>query len=334
MRHLSAILLLLAAAPATAADAATAPFCILSVQETPGSLAIITPDGKIVRRLPLGERPHEIAVAADGRTAYVSMFGIADYDNRIGTPGNSIARIDLKSATRTGDYVLPAPAKGPHGVKLRPPNNTELFANAESGGDTMHVFDTGSRRLKRSFAMPAATHNFVFSNDGAAIFSFAGARGVTKLDATTGRILASRDLGSPARGVFVTRSGTILASLKGALVELDADNLAEIRRLPMPRPGQFVYIDQHRDGTIAAPSLNDGGVALVPPVGAPLAGPARFIATGKTPIFARYGPDNRLYVANVEDDHISVINADGTPAAPITGLLTPNGIGFGDCPTP
>ncbi len=323
MRHLSAVLLLLAA-PAQA----TPRFCILSVEETPGTLAIITPDGRIVRRLPLGERPHEIAVSADRRTAYVSMFGIADYDNRIGTPGNSIARIDLKSATRTGDYTLPAPAKGPHGVKLRPPHNTELFTNAESGGDTMHVFDTKTLRLKRSFAMPAATHNFVFSADGASIFSFAGARGVTKLDAATGKILASRDLGSPARGVFVTRTGTILASLQGALAELNPADLTEIRRLPMPRPGQFVYLDQHPDGTIAAPSLSDGGVALVPPNGAP----TRFIATGKTPIFARYGPDNRLYVANVQDDHISIINPDGTVAAPITGLTDPNGIGFGNCP--
>ncbi len=328
IRHVAATMLVAALAGAIPAHAATPGFCLLSVEETAGTLAILTPQGNVLKRLTLGERPHEIAVAPDGRTAFVSMFGITDYDSRIGTAGDRVARIDLRSGTRVGDYVLPDGVRGPHGVKLRPPQLRELFVNAESGGDTMLVFDVASKRLLRRFALPPATHNFVFSEDGATLFSFAGAKGATRIDPATGRVLAARDAGTPVRGLLATPDGNVLASARGEILLLRGSDLSVAKRVKAPRDGQFVYLDLLPDGTIAAPSLDDGGVALIPADGSP----ARFTATGKTPILARLGPDGLIYVANVQDDHITVLGADGAVVRTISGLTTPNGIGFGTCP--
>ena len=207
-------------------------------------------------RIPIGERPHEVAVSEDRKTAYVSQFGIADYDNRVGTPGDRVVEIDLAEARRTGDFVLPPPALAPHGVKLRPGTN-ELFVNAEVGGERMFVFDPQSRRLLRSFPIPKGTHNFVFSADGASLYGFAGEDGISRIDAGEGAVLASQDPGSPIRGLFFTEKGTILAGAKDELLELRPDDLAIMRRLPAPRPGQFLYLDQWPDGMIVAPSLNE-----------------------------------------------------------------------------
>lgn len=314
-----------------AARAQAAPFCVLSVEETSGTLAILTPQGALRARLALGPRPHEIAVNAAGDTAYVSMFGIADYDNRIGTPGTTVAQIDLGSARQTGVFAMPADVQGPHGVKMRPAGAggpTELFVNTEVGGDAMLVFDIKSHALLRRFALPPATHNFIFSGDGALVFSFAGARGVTKTDATTGKALASHDYGVPVRGLLMAPDGTLLAGAKDAVLVIDTGDLSVIRRLPTPRAGQVVYLDRLPDGTIFAPAIGANGVSILPGDGAA----ATFTATGKTPIFARTGPDGRIYVANVEDDHISVLDARGTAVQTIGGLTSPNGIGFGDCP--
>lgn len=301
--------------------------CVLSVEETSGTLAILRADGSVLRRLPMGERPHEIEVSPDLKTAYVSQFGIADYDNRIGTPGDRVVEVDLARGAISGAFVLPDDVRGPHGVKLRPPEFRELFTNAEVGGDTTLVFDVATRRLLRRFPLPKGTHNFVFSRDGGALYSFAGINGASKLAASDGEILATQDLGSPIRGLFVAANDNVLASARGEVAELRAADLGIVRRLPAPRPGQFVYLEQAPDGSIAAPSLNDGGVALFPGDGSA----PRFVATGKTPIFARYGPDDALYVSNVEDDHISVLDAEGKPLRDLVGLTTPNGLGFGAC---
>ena len=327
------LLLVLGAAlngSASTSNAVTPPplDCVLSVEETAGTLAIVDAGGAATVRIPLGERPHEVAVSADGKTAYVSQFGIADYDNRIGTPGDRVIEVDLAQARRTADFVLPSPARGPHGVKLRPGTN-ELFVNAEVGGDKMFAFDTQSRRLLRSFSLPKGTHNFVFSADGASLYSFAGADGASRIDAGDGSILASQNPGSAIRGLFFTEAGTVLASAKGEVLELRADDLSIIRRLPAPRPGQFVYLEQWPDGMIVAPSLSDDGVAIFPADG----GPARFVATGKTPIIVRRGPDGLIYVSNVEDDHVSILSAEGEPLRTISNLVAPNGLDFGLCPS-
>ena len=173
----------------------------------------------------------------------------------------------------------------------------------------MFAFDTQSRRLLRSFSLPKGTHNFVFSTDGGSIYSFAGEDGVTQSTRATEDILASQNPGSAIRGLFFTEAGTVLASAKGEILELRADDLSIMRRLRAPRPGQFVYLEQWPDGTIVAPSLSDDGVAIFPADGSP----ARFVATGETPIIVRRGPDGLIYVANVEGGHISILSAEGEP---------------------
>lgn len=301
--------------------------CVLSVQETSGRLTIIAADGLAVAQLPIGDRPHEIAVSPSGKTAYVSHFGIADYDNRIGTPGDRVVEFDLRHARRVADFVLPKPALGPHGVKLRP-GTSELFVNAEVAGDAMFVFDRLKRGLKRKFPLPKGTHNFIFSADGRSIYSFAGANGVSRIDPSDGRVIAHLDFGSAIRGLFLTRSGTILASAQGEIIELGPDDLGIVRRLAAPRAGQFIYATQLPDGTIVAPSPSDGGVTMFPADGSA----ARFVPTGKSPILVRQGPDSLIYVSNAEDDHITVLDSTGSVLRTISGLSGPNGLEFGECP--
>ena len=166
--------------PPPAGKRRDASFCVLSVEEDGGSLTVLDPGGTARAKIALGERPHEVAVAPDRRTAFVTMFGIADYDVRIGTPGSTIAKIDLTAGRRVGEYQVPADVRGPHGVQLRPPAFAEMFVNTEVGGDVMLVLDTASGKLLRRFPLPTGTHNFVFAKNGGALFSFAGANGVSR----------------------------------------------------------------------------------------------------------------------------------------------------------
>lgn len=304
----------------------TSDYCVLSVEEDGGSLAVLDRDGERLATVAIGERPHEVEVTADGHTAFVSQFGIADYDNRIGTPGNKVVAIDLVRGRTIGSYLLPNGLRAPHGVKLRPPAQRELFTNAEAGGDVMLVYDVASRALRRRFNLPKATHNFIFSPNGNFLISFAGVNGVARFDAATGRLLAERKFATPVRGLRFQHDGSLLASAKGEVLRLDPTTLETKEHLVAPVRGQFVYLESLEGNRVVAPSLDDGGVVLFVPSRTP-----RFITTGKAPIFVRRAPDGFLFVANVDDDHLTVMNDRGGDVRSFGSVKTPNGLAFAAC---
>ena len=300
-------------------------YCILVVEEDRGQLTILKPDGSRVGAVKIGERPHEVEVTPDWSTAYVSQFGIADYDHKIGTPGTRVVQVSLKSAKIVGDFTMPGGSRGPHGLKLRP-HSQELFVNTEVGGDRMFVFDTRTRTVKRSFAVPAGTHNFIFTDDGRWLISFAGKGGVSKIEARSGKIFRTEDLGSPIRGLAFAKNGDVLASARGELIILDRQTLDVKLRLTAPVHGQLLYLQQLANGELAAPAMDDQGVVFFS------GRTTRFVPTGKGALFVRQAPDGLIYVPNIDDTYVSVLNASGTLRRKITGLLTPNGIAFSRCP--
>jgi hypothetical protein len=61
---------------------------LLVVEQTTSSVSRYSPDGTLLKRIAVGYFPHEIETRDD--TAYVSNFGLQDYDERIGNAGYSI----------------------------------------------------------------------------------------------------------------------------------------------------------------------------------------------------------------------------------------------------
>jgi len=110
---------------------------------------------KIRRNEKVGEKPHEIEVTPDGRTAFISNFGLLEVSHQVGTPGTTISVLDIVRGVERAKFRLPAGAAAPHGLKLRPPKYRELFANAEAGNQSMIVFDANSGRKVLSKDGPA-----------------------------------------------------------------------------------------------------------------------------------------------------------------------------------
>ena len=72
---------------------------VLVVQEGLGKVVefdAAKPSQKV--EIPVGSKPHEIALSADGGTAYVTNFGLLEADHKVGTPGNTISVIDVARA--------------------------------------------------------------------------------------------------------------------------------------------------------------------------------------------------------------------------------------------
>ena len=118
-------------------------FSILAVEEMLGRVTILaSADPRQRVSIPVGFKPHEIVVSADGKTAYVSNFGLNDADNRNGTPGDTVSVIDIENARVRTELHLPYGLKAPHGLGFRPQHSRELFVNAEQGDQMVVCLDS------------------------------------------------------------------------------------------------------------------------------------------------------------------------------------------------
>lgn len=147
-------------------------YSIVLVEESASSLGIYdSRTGQEIRRIGLSLWPHEIDISKDLRHAYISNFGLRDYDLTIGYAGNSISIIDLENGCETGrlyTVLENEPYWAPHGVKISP-DGRSLYVNVErikgsrfpdptaplGQQDTkMLVFDLGTHKLKSAFKLP------------------------------------------------------------------------------------------------------------------------------------------------------------------------------------
>lgn len=96
---------------------------LLVLNKSENSLALVDPSTmRVVARVATGEGPHEVAVSADGRTAYVSNYGAEK-------PGNSLSVIDLAARKEVRRVDL-GPLLRPHGIVER---DGKIYFTAEVG---------------------------------------------------------------------------------------------------------------------------------------------------------------------------------------------------------
>jgi YVTN family beta-propeller protein len=131
------------------------------VNKAENTLAAIDPaSGKLLSRVPTGDGPHEVALSADGRTAYVTNYGAQ-------APGSSLSVIDVAAGKETRRVDLGA-LRRPHGVIVRGASvyftveaNRALARYDGSSGTLDWIMGTGE----------AGTHMVAATRDGTALFT-------------------------------------------------------------------------------------------------------------------------------------------------------------------
>ena len=120
MRTLLCATLLLAF---SCAAAETPKLALIVGNKEENSLAIVDPaSGKVVGRVPTGEGPHEVAVSADGKLAFVANYGTGP------NPGSTISVIDLVEQKEVRKVPL-GPLRRPHGLAI---SNGKVYFTAEA----------------------------------------------------------------------------------------------------------------------------------------------------------------------------------------------------------
>lgn len=353
----------------------SAPHLILAVEEGDSSLGFYdsrnrTEVGRVYfghvketqRGMPEGEKhrsyvgmwPHELAVTPDGKTAFVTHFGLKDYDELIGATGSTISVIDVQRMCEThrlytfgfpnGDETIEQQYykyRAPHGVKLQP-NTSRLFVNVEAnldGEDDHHmlIFDlsTNANTPIAVWKIPEETHNFIFSEDGLSFWLFSGPDGVRRFELSEeSEILPPQEKAhfkperGAIRGLTLSPDGTrLIASGSGEIVVLHPTTLEVIQSIPVAGVRQFLYTAITANGRfVLAPAVWEGkvypidlqrGKALMP------------VLLGSDPVHVHFAPGAHVaYVTHGRDNYISIIDVSELPgiaAKEVNRILTHDG---------
>jgi DNA-binding beta-propeller fold protein YncE len=245
----------------------------------------------------VGDRPHEIELTPDGHTAYVSNFGLLEANHKVGTPGTTISVLDLQHLTERTRFKLPDGFTAPHGLKLRPPKYKELFTNAEEGNAGMVVFDADSGTVLRTFPLPPGVHNFLFNDDGSALFAFTLTGEVCRINPDSGKIAVCADIESPRGLAWTADRRYLIVSGKDEIVVLEPALLSLVQHMTKLGVGQIFYTTATPDGhRFLAPAVLDGVVLVVDPVSGTV---TRRIETGSPLMLAVEPGGKHAWISNV-----------------------------------
>jgi DNA-binding beta-propeller fold protein YncE len=322
MKFLCFIFLFVFTAPAVSAQQKL----LVAVQSTQDSVAVFDlATSRLIGQLKTGFFPHELAYDPVSNKAYISDFGLHDYDIRIGRPGSSITIIDPKSCKYLGVIYTTADTtkgNGPHGIKIRPGSKRELFVNVEIGGDSILVYDLDHHNLKRAFPIPKLTHNFIFSQNGNRLWVMSGIDGVSELDPENGRLIRHADFSSPIRGICMGKD-FLIASGKNEIFLISKKDLSIKKHFDNLGVGQILYSAITKDERyILCPAVLDNQVLVID------AGSGKVVhrlKTLKTPINIQVD-GNFAYVSHAEDNGITRINLRDFSTSTNLHVIGSNGI--------
>lgn len=306
------IALLLAAGCATTPQGNQAA-TIVVLNKSAQSASVIDPaSGQTVATLAVGRGPHELAVSADGRAAFVANFGrygvypAGDTMHTVG--GNTITVLDLAARTARATYDL-GTRTGLHGVAVSR-DGTRLWVTSETPNAVLELDAASGRELRAWPTGQQRTHLVLPSPDERTFYVTNTVSGsLSVIDRASGRV-SSVPIGDGAEGLTVSPDGrelwvarrgdnvvSIVSTERGAIIDsltIDGDGPQRIQFTPN---GREVWTSNVRSNTLSVIDARTRKVVSTVSVGR---GPAGIVFSpdGKRGYFALSG-GNTIAVVDV-----------------------------------
>lgn len=182
---------------------------LLTVKENVSLTALDAATGETVACVEVGTlntgKPHELAVAPDGRHAFVSLYGSADYGPNV--PDNRIAVVDLSDMTLAGHIDLNL-YKGPHALVFA--SDGKLWATVDPNRCVL-VIDPASWEIETTIWLETPGHFLAAAPDGRTMYASSKEYPVvTEIDIASRSVAARIPVPVGAQAIHVSQDGNRL----------------------------------------------------------------------------------------------------------------------------
>lgn len=278
---------------------------LLVLNKEDATLVMVDPATRRIRgRVRTGEGPHEVAVSADGKTAFVSNYGAK-------APGTSLSIIDLASRKELRRVDLGA-FKRPHGIAV---HDGKVYFTAETNR-AIGRYDPAVNEVDWVIGTgQAGTHMVLVAPDGATVFtSNIGSDSISIFERGENPLAWNQTLvtvGKGPEGFDLTPDGAELWAAHSrdggvSVIDLATKKVVHTFDVGTKRSNRLKITP---DGRLALISDLEAGELVVVDVASRSV--SKRLALGKMPEGIVTAPDGaRAFVAVNGDDHVAVIDLE------------------------
>ncbi len=225
---------------------------LLVVNKSSNSLSIVDPETReTMAEIATGFAPHEVAVSADGRFAYVTDYGTGQQ------AGNTITVVDLESREVVRTISL-APHTRPHGIAMV--SDGTFWDTTDGSAHVLHVDPESGTILQAVETGQRTTHQVVVAEEaGRVVTANIGSGSASVVDASSGEVIAHLETGAGAEGIDVHPDGSrvyVTNRSAGTMAEIDLATSQVTRTLEV---GDFPIRVKVREGGREALVSNSRG---------------------------------------------------------------------------
>jgi len=261
--------------------------------------------------------PHELAISADHKTAYVPNYGDGVY-GRNPNPGHTIAIIDLKSQKVTG-YIDLSPNIAPHGLQVDAAGM--LYATCDLSRKFL-IIDPKTQKITASIDTEGTGHWISVLPDGskAYVANKNDRMFVSVIDIKARKMIGKVTMPKGTQGITASPDGKRVIAADYAdpqLMVIDTATDTVIDKVPVDkasRGGPF-RVKYSPDGKLLMTSNDADGVVNIFSA-ADLHSKQQVLTVGRTPFGIAFASDGKTaLVSNHGDGTISVIDLPGGKVA-------------------
>jgi len=253
--------------------------------------------------------PHDFALSADRKTAYVPLYGDGIY-GRNPNPGHEVLIVDLESAKVVGSIDV-SPYRAPHGIQID--NNGMLYVTSDLDRKLL-VIDPKARKMTKAIDTDGTTHWIGILPNGSKIYATNKNDGpfISVIDVKSGKLTSKIQVPGGTQGVAVSPDGkqvVVMASAEPTALVIDPATDAIVDRVTLKdQKGAGYKVYYSPDGKYLL-TMNLGSTLINIFDATNLHAPQQTATVGKDPMGMAFSADGKtVLVANHGDGSVSVID--------------------------
>jgi YVTN family beta-propeller protein len=253
--------------------------------------------------------PHDFALTADRKTAYVPLYGDGIY-GRNPNPGHEVVIVDVDTAKMIGSIDI-APYRAPHGIQIDASGTIYVSSDLDR---KLLVIDPKARKVMHAIDTEGTSHWIGILPDGSKIYATNKNDGpfISVIDLKTHKLATKIPVPGGTQGVAVSPDGkrvVVMASTGPTALVIDpaTDTIVDRITLANQKMGGYkAYFSP--DGKYLL-TMNLGSASINIFDAANLRGMQHTVTVGKDPMGFAFSADGKtVLVANHGDGSVSVID--------------------------